>query len=108
MTDERVAAGIAALRVGRFGDPSLLAALRAAADVLDETYFDLQERADDGTAPKEAFMVAFRRARATATVLFALGHNPLVAAREAIYEAYAATDDLESLSNLVRAALRGG
>lgn len=69
---------------------------------LDEIAWDLQEGIEDGTATQADYQAAFSRARAAHALWFSLDPDPLVAAKEAAYEAYSATDDLTWIENLAR------
>jgi hypothetical protein len=70
---------------------------------LDAVAWDLQEKAEVGTVPYQAYNAAFRRARAAASISFALGSDALSAALEAVYEAHAATADLHAVQAAARA-----
>jgi hypothetical protein len=60
-----------------------------------------------GLAAHDDYARACAEARAAASVFFALGDDPLTAALEAIYEAQAAVDDVERVSDAVVAVLDG-
>jgi hypothetical protein len=98
--------GLLALRAGKFGQREVLASLEQLTEALDAEYFDLQEKADAGEVEQEAFLAAFKKARAANAVCFALKPDSLEASRESIYEANAATEDLEGLREAVLAALK--
>jgi hypothetical protein len=72
---------------------------------LDEIAWDAQEQAEAGVLPEQAYLAAFARARAAASVGFALEPDALHAALEAVYEAQAALADLEAVRVAVVAAL---
>jgi hypothetical protein len=74
------------------------------ADELDEIGWDARDLAGDGTVPYQACAEAFRRARAPASVGFALDSSPLTAALEGLYEAQAAAS-LDAVRLVVTAAL---
>jgi hypothetical protein len=97
--------GMATLRAGGSGDATLRKALQELTEKLDAEYFDLQEAADRGQTDSGSFLNAFRRARAANAVLSALNRNSLEAATESIYEAHAASEDIESLRTAVFKAL---
>ena len=72
---------------------------------LDEEYFDLRDAAENGKAEGVDWVVAFRKARAANSVYFAIGEDEYLAVAEAIYEANAATEDLDNLRQVVIEAL---
>lgn len=69
---------------------------------LDEIAWLLQDCVEAGTATQAEYEAAFKRARAAHALWFSLELDPLVAATEAAYEAYTATDDLSWIEDLVR------
>jgi hypothetical protein len=73
---------------------------------LTRSAWDAQEKAEAGTVPGVTYLTAFRRARAAASVGFALDCDALNAALEAIYEAQAAVGDVNAVRAAVNAALR--
>ena len=119
----RIAAAAALLAIGRTGlsDPRLndaLFLLRSGnsgkdeqwvvdrlTEELDEKAWDTQDQADAGNVSKQVHLEMFSRARAAASVGFALGGNPLESALEAVYEAYAAIGDLDAIKSVIRLAL---
>jgi hypothetical protein len=105
LTHQTLEAGFRALGAARFGDRDTLAALEQLTEALDAEYFDLQERADASGDGQKAFLDAFKRARAANAVYFALKSDSLEAARESIYEANAATEDLAGLREAVLTAM---
>jgi hypothetical protein len=60
---------------------------------LDVAYFELQATAEERQDGSSAWEAAFKRARAVASLFYALDDDPLTAAAEAVYEAAAALDD---------------
>lgn len=97
LIDPRLEAALTALRNGQFGRMAEQSGMQRLVDELDAAAWDLQEKADVGTVSYEAYSAAFRRARAAASVGFALGSDALTAALEAVYEAHAATADLDAI-----------
>ena len=97
LTDSRLDAALTVLRNDQFGRTAEQSGVQQLADELDAAAWDLQEKAEVGTVPYQAYSVAFRRARAAASVGFALGLDALSAALEAVYEAHAATADLDAV-----------
>lgn len=67
----------------------------------DDEYFD----AEDSGAAEEASMQLFGRARAVSALLYAGSDDALIAAKEAVYEAWVATHDEKPLLDLVRSYL---
>ena len=92
----------------QFGASRLLTLTEQLTEALDAEYFDLQEKADAGKAEEAARLAAFQKARAANALHFALKlkRDSLEAAREAIYEANAATNDLDGLKAAVLAAIQ--
>jgi len=97
LTDPRLDAALRALRDGQFGRIAEQSGMQQLAAELDDDAWDLQEKAIIGTKSYEAYTAAFRKARAASSVGFALGADALAAALEAVYEAHAATADLEAI-----------
>lgn len=97
LTDPRLDAALTALRNGQFGRMAEQSGVQQLVDELDAAAWDLQDKAEAGTVPYQAYSAAFRRARAAASVGFALGPDALSAALEAVYEAHAATADLNAV-----------
>jgi hypothetical protein len=97
LTDPRLDAALTALRNGQFGRMAEQSGVQQLVDELDAAAWNLQEKAEVGTVPHQAYSAAFRRARAAASVGFALGSDALSAALEAVYEAHAATADLDAV-----------
>jgi hypothetical protein len=102
LTDPRLDAALTALRNGQFGRMAEQPGVQQLADGLDAAAWNLQEKAEVGTVPHQAYCAAFRRARAAASVGFALGSDALSAALEAVYEADAATADLDAVQAAAR------
>lgn len=63
------------------------------AATLDESYFDLQDRAENDPALVPESLRFFGQARAVSALSFAGGEDALIAAMESIYEASASVDD---------------
>lgn len=102
LVDPRLNGALAALRRGTPGDPNDSSAVTHVTEELDEVAWDVQERVDEGALPQQAYLEAFRRARASASVSFALDSNAL----EAVYEAQAAVSDLQAIRTAIDTALR--
>lgn len=105
LVDPRLDAALAAMREGAAGNGAERSAASSVTEELDETAWDIQEKVDAGTQSQQAYLEAFRRARAAASVYFALDSNPLDAAREAVYEAEAAVGDLEAIRTAISPAM---
>jgi len=97
LTDSRLDAALTVLRDGQFGRMPEQSGVQQLVDELDAAAWDLQDKAEVGAVPYQAYSAAFRRARAAASVGFALGSDALSAALEAVYEAHAATADLDAV-----------
>jgi len=96
LDDPRLAAAIAALDTGRFGDTRERVAVQRLVEELDEIAWDERDRGAEAE-----YVSAFMRARAANAVAAALDIDPATAAHRAVYEANAALDDVPVL----RAAL---
>jgi len=84
---------------------NLNTALEQLVESLDEEYFDLKDAAENGKTEGASWQVAFCKARAANSVYFAIGEDEYLAATEAIYEANAATEDMDTLRRVVIEAL---
>lgn len=105
LADPRLDAALAAIRDG---DPAAVAELSqvlALTEELDEIAWDVQEQFETGVRPEQAYLAAFARARAAAAVRFALEPDALCAALESVYEAQAATADLQAVRAAVATVL---
>jgi hypothetical protein len=67
---------------------------------LDERQWALQDRVDAGEASPQEHVAAFAQARAAAALSAAFDSDPVVAAQEAAYEAFAAVDDPEAIRRI--------
>jgi hypothetical protein len=105
LADPRLDAALTAIRDGAAGDRNECSAVSLVVEELDEKAWDIQESVDEGTQPQEAYLEAFRMARAAESIGFALEVNPLQAALEAVYEAQAAVSDLEAIRTAISPAL---
>jgi hypothetical protein len=94
-------AALQVLRVGSLADTEILTAVNELVSQLDDHYFSLAELAESGGASQDTVLVAFQQARAANALAFALAGQ----ADEAIYEAFAATNDVAGLRKLVVSAL---
>jgi hypothetical protein len=97
----RIDYALAALREGRLGSTPERSAIQYLTDELDEIAWDAQERMEAGIGSRQDYSTAFRRARAAASVGFALDSNALTAALESVYEAHAAVADLDAVRAIV-------
>lgn len=91
-----------AIQAEHFGDSPTREGVQRLTDRLDEEQWEIQERVEEGHANTAEHLRAFCAARTASAVYFALDADPKTAALEALYEAHAATDDLEALRRLVR------
>jgi hypothetical protein len=107
LVDPRVQPALALLveNLHGTGEPAERAAIQALTDELDEAGWEVQERLESGDASEGDYLVAFRLARAAATLWFALSTDPMEAAAESIYEANAATGDLDIVRKAVALAI---
>lgn len=106
LVDQRLDAALTALRDGRLGDTAERSEVHYLVDELDEIAWDAQEKAESGLVSRQTYSAAFRRARAAASVGFALDSDALNAALEAVYEAQAAVADLDLVRRVVGVALQ--
>ena len=105
-TDPKVQEVVAALEAGAWAVArAQRPAIEAMAARLDEDYLVLYGAEGDQNTP--AVIDAFSRARALDVLVMALGVDETMAAKEALYEAYAALDDPagDALLTQVRSAL---
>ncbi len=72
---------------------------------LDEKYLS-SEDVDEGAVYDAAADRFFAQARAASAVSYGLSEDPFVAAAESVYEALAATDDVEDISRIVKSIIR--
>ena len=70
---------------------------------LDDRYFDLYDAAGEENTP--AVLEAFSKARAVAALAESLSANPVIAAKESLYEACSSLEKQEQASLLARARL---
>jgi hypothetical protein len=96
---------LAALRDGGQSSAAERSGVQQLTEELDEIAWDVQDMTEAGTASLQDYSTAFRRARAAASVGFALGPDSLSAALEAVYEARAAAGDLDAVREIVSAFL---
>lgn len=66
-------------------------------EALDEIQWSLHDAADEGLASMDDYSMAFSKARAANAVFCALASDPLEAASDCLYEAHAATSQLDAL-----------
>lgn len=105
--DPAMAAALDAVRTAAWGDtPQRRAALNLV-ERLDEAAWDAQDRAEEQGTGQDEYTAAFRAARAASAIAFALADEPAQAALEAVYEAEAATADLEGVRRVVDEILHG-
>lgn len=67
--------------------------LKILAEQLDESYFELQEKAENDPKKVTAYLRVFAQARAVSALSYAGIDDPLTGAMEAIYEALATVED---------------
>ena len=101
LSELRAEAGLTALHEGRVGFTPERSEVQHLTDELDEIAWDTQEKMEAGIVSRSAYSIAFRRARAAASVGFALDPDALTAALESVYEAQAAVADLDAVRVLV-------
>ena len=105
LRDPRADAGLAALRQRNFGPSTERSELVFLVKQLDERAWDIQDRQTTGTATDADYLTAFGLARAASAIWYALDGSALQAAMESVYEAQAASGELETLRALVYAVL---
>lgn len=105
LVDPRVDAGLAALRQGNLGPSTERSELQLLVVQLDEQAWDIQDQLDAGSATDEEYLAAFGLARAGSAIWYALDNDALQAALESVYEAQAASGELEILRELVFSVL---
>jgi hypothetical protein len=104
LVDPRADAGLAAVRdeaPAAIAECSLVLSLT---EELDEVAWNTRDQVEAGMLPEQAYLAAFARARAAASVGFALEPDALHAALDSVYEAQAAVG-LEAVRVAVAAAL---
>jgi hypothetical protein len=104
LADPRLGPALGALGAGSVM-PSARQAIEQLTEELDERAWDIQELVDAGAASEEAYVEAFRQARAAAAVGYALNPDPQTAAFESVYEAQAAVVDLGAVRMAVAIAI---
>jgi hypothetical protein len=107
LADPRVDAALAAIRDAVPSAMPELSQVLALTEELDEIAWDAQDKVEAGVLPEQAYPAAFARARAAASVRYALEPDALHAALESVYEAQAAVADLEAVRVAVAAVLAG-
>jgi hypothetical protein len=105
LADPRLDAALATVRKGALSDPAERSRVRELTAELDEIAWDMQDKAEQGILPRQAYHEAFARARASAAVGFALEPDTLYAARESVYEAWHAIADPDAVRMAVINAL---
>ena len=105
LTDPRIGLALGAQTARNSEMPSALRAIEQLAEELDERAWDIQQLVDTGGASEEAYLEAFRQARAAAAVSYALDPDPQTAAFESVYEAQAAVVDLGAVRMAVTIAI---
>jgi hypothetical protein len=104
LADPRIGPALSALGASS-GVPSARQAIEQLTEELDERAWDIQDLVDAGAASEDAYLEAFRRARAAAAVGYALNPDPQTAAFESVYEAQAAVVDLGAVRMAVAIAM---
>jgi hypothetical protein len=115
------AATLALQRTGQIDDPTVAAALtlpengtasteniaavNQLTERLDEHAWELQEQTSSGDKSEQDYLTAFTRARAVAALGYALAPDIATAVGDALYEAHHATQDIDALRDVVRAAI---
>jgi hypothetical protein len=107
LADPRLDAAMASIEKGTPGNSTELSDMRSLVAELDEKAWDKQDRVERGLLPPQAYREAFTWARAAAAVAFALEPDALSAALESVYEAWAASTDIDGVRIAVQGALEG-
>lgn len=68
---------------------------------LDEIQWSLRDQLDMKEVDSQTYLQAFYEARTFNALYFALDPNPYVAAAESIYEAHAATNNIQAIVDMV-------
>jgi len=105
LLDSRLVAPLAAMRGNQEVAPTARIQVAQLVEDLDERAWDLQDLLDSGAGSEEAYLEAFRKARAAAAVRYALDADPMTAAFESVYEAQAAVVDLGAVRMAVAVAI---
>jgi hypothetical protein len=105
LADKRAHDALLAIAAGELGDCVERREIGRLVEELDMEAWDLQEEAERGQDRREQYLVAFRKARAAASLQFAFEANARVAASEALYEAFHAIQDQSALRAAVVAAI---
>jgi len=69
--------------------------------LLDDKYFDIQEKAGDNQDLQTEALCFFRQARAVSALSFVCEEDPITAANECIYEAAMAFDDRSEFFSVI-------
>lgn len=94
--DSVVLSVLSELNSGRGVSASQIEELKKLAEQADEQYFDLHDAGD--SSEDNAYLMAFSRARALSSLLFAVEEESLHSSSEAIYEAVSAVDDVNAIT----------
>lgn len=92
--------------LGSKPEANILKSVEKLVNDLDKKQWDLKSKVEMGRVEKDEYLSAFRQARAANALLYALESNPLIAARESIYEAFTALgEDKSELRNKIQKLL---
>ena len=105
LADPRLEPALVAMSASNSDMPSARRAIEKLTEELDERAWDIQDLVDTGSASEDAYLEAFRQARAAAAVTYALDPDPRTAAFESVYEAQAAVVDLGAVRMAVTIAI---
>ena len=105
LTDERVTTALGLICDGR-GDDTLAGEMSGLVQELDNDAWDLQDKVEIGEAEQADCVRAFAKARAAASVAFAIRRTD-VSAVESLYESFHAINDFATFTRVVEAALGG-
>jgi hypothetical protein len=105
LTNAAIKEALNALELGKLGDSATRAKLESLVKTLDEKQWRLQEIEKQNRTSSKNYIETFQQARAASSLYFALHIDPFVAATNAIYESFHATNDLAGLKAVVLAAI---
>lgn len=98
-------AGWEAIESAEYGNSRPRAQLKAFVSQLETIERRARDCVDSGQASRGQYIVAFRRAHAANSIYYALSSDAFEAATESVYEANAATSDVQGLIQAISSAL---
>jgi hypothetical protein len=98
-------AGLQALETAKYGDSLPREQLKAFVNQLEAIQRKVRDCMEEGQAPRDHYVTAFRRAHAAKSIYYALSSDAFEAAIESVREANAATSDTKGLLRALSSAL---